>query len=369
MKTALINNLHPYIGVGKYSFDLFERLYSQGRDVEMVYCDLQSRPLDYEHPGVKTIRFIKRQFPYKTLLTSHFYFPQRIPKGYDLYHVCSFYLYKVAKLRKPCIITHFDLAPRLYPTKYPWWYRISAARLLSYYKDAAKIIAIAPEAKEELIRSGIAPAEKIESIYIGYNEEVYKPMPMAEARAKLGLPQEDKIVIHVGTEDPRKNIPTLLKAMHRLQERLPGVTMIRLGPTNPAHAGLKAGLNLKEYQNIPERQMPLYYNAADLFVFPSIYEGGIAYPPMEAMACGIPTIITDALIVFKDGGIVVPSDDIEAIASSMHMVLTNPEKQRNLSQAALKEATRHTLTLAANKVYRVYEEVFEESKNRVGAIR
>lgn len=359
----MVNGAHPYSGLGKYAFNLFERLYSQGRDIDMLYCDTEGTS-EFDHDRIKVLRQrFRLPFKGKTLLPMYYYFPGKIPNGYDVYHISSARLSRAAKLRKPAIITYFDLATLLFPQMYSFPERMWTKILLKYYKEADKVIAISEPSRDELLELDIVPPEKVTVVRLGYNEKLYKPIPKQEARQKLGLPQEAKIILNVGTEEVRKDIPTLIKAVYNLQQEMLDLLVVRVGPESPANQALKKQVRLKQYQNIAEAQMPLFYSASDLFAFPSVYEGGIAYPPMEAMACAIPTIVTSALKLFQNGCAVVPAQDVDALAATIRQVLTNPEKHRELSLSALSEAKKYTLSQQVDKTYRVYEEVFNTKKS------
>lgn len=361
MKVAIITPAHPYSGIGKYAFNLFERLYRQDRDIYMLYCETPSASLECDHDRIKVL---KQRFPWpfkgRNLLPQYYYFPSRIPRQYDIYHVTVGGLSRVAKFRSPTVITHMDIAPLLFPKMYPLLFRIWCKLVLRHYKNAQKIIAISEKSRDELLSLGIVPEERIKVVHLGYDEELYQPMPKQEARRRLGFLQEGKIILNVGTEDVRKDIPALLKAVYNLQQTMSDLILLRVGETDRANEELKKQIMIKQYQDIPEAQMPLFYNSADVFAFPSIYEGGIAYPPMEAMACGIPTIVTSALKLFQDGCAMVPAQDADALTVTMREVLTSPERCAQLSSAALKEAQKYTLSREADETYKVYEEVFNE---------
>ncbi|GAF86823.1 unnamed protein product, partial [marine sediment metagenome] len=245
--------------------------------------------------------------------------------GYDIYHATSGTLARVAKFNKPTIITHMDLAPLLFPDTYPAAHRPWWKLLLKHYKYAARVIAISPQTKNELIDLGIVDESKVTVVYAGYDDKLYQYIPIEEARQRLKLPQEKKIILHVGSEEPRKDIPTLLKAVKELQKDMQDIVLVRVGSTDPANEELKRQINIKHYQNVPEEQMPLFYNAANVFAFPSIYEG-FGLPVAEAMGCGVPVIITDALKLFQNGCAVVPARNHAAFAVAIHEILTNSER-------------------------------------------
>jgi len=357
MKCALVNWAGFYSGIGKYSLTLLSRLKEKERDVDMFFCETPGILQGINYPDVTTLRQ-KVPWPFigKNHLPQYFYFPSRIPSGYDIYHVTSGMLARVAKFKTPTIITHMDLVPLLFPDMYPASHRLWWKLLLRHYKDASRIIAISPQAKDELIKLGIVDECKVTVIYAGYDERLYQPVSIKEARQKLGLPQEKKIILNVGNEDPRKDISTLTEAIRELQKDMQDIMLVRIGPVDPVNEELKRQINVVHYQDVPEEQMPLFYNAANLFAFPSVYEG-FGIPIAEAMGCGVPVIITDALKLFQNGCAVVPARNPVAFAVAIREILTNSERSKVLSISALNEAKKFTLSREAEETYRLYESV------------
>jgi len=358
MKVAIVNMAPPYSGLGKYAFSLFERLYSQGKDVDMLYCETPGAHLHLCHDSIKVLRQrISWRFTGKTFLPQYHYFPSRIPKGYGIYHIAAGGLARVARFRQPTVITHHDLAPLVVPEMYSLAQRVWCKSMLRHYANAQKVIAISEGARDELLRFGGASAQKIKVIHPGYDETLYQPGLKWHARGMLALPQDKKVLLHVGSEEHRKGVATLLKAVYELQKDMPDVMLVRVGTADKANMVLKRRIAVRQYSNVLEPQMPLFYNAADLFVFPSVYEG-FGMPVVEAMASGIPVVITDALKLFQNGCAVVPAGDVSALALTMREILGNPERYQQLQHLALNEARKYTLSREVEEIYRVYEEVF-----------
>ena len=351
MRVALVNNFHPFTGIGKYAFNLHARLRAMGYPVEMLYLESRDNKLA-EMEGVrKLVQGLHLPLFNKTF-SWYSYFPPRIPEGYDLYHASSHYLLRVARYRKPTVITHMDLAPLLYPQDYPYLLRKALERSLRDYGEAERIIAISQGSKEELVASGHADEGKVTVIHPGYDETLYRPIPREEARAAMGLDQGETIILHVGSEERRKNVPTLLKAMRLLKG---DPLLVRVGSRSPECALLEKGLKVLHFSGVEERQMPFFYSAADLFAFPSTYEGNFAYPPLEAMACGVPTIVTEGVRLFSRGCcIYTPPESPEALAAGMEEVLRERERY---SAMAREEAKGYTLGEEAEKTMTLYREV------------
>lgn len=357
MTTAIVNNYQPHVGIGKYCFNLFERLREMKKDVEMIYLESSDNPYRERKGITKVKQGLNLPFLNKTL-SWYYYFPKRIPEGFDLYHLSSTFLSKVSKYRKPCVITHMDVAPVILKD-YPFHMKYFFSKSMDFYKNVDKIIAISEKSKKELIEMKSIPENKVTAINLGYDERFYRPVEKEKCRKLLGLPVEKKIILNVGSEEGRKNVKTLLDSLQVLrQETGDDFTLVRIGSRNKKLEKLKKGIDVKHYSGIPEENMHLFYNSADVFVFPATYEGGIAYPPMEAMACGTPTIVTEELDVFGGGAFVMKYPfDSNALAEKIAEILTKKSLWNKMSKHALEKAKEFTLDREAKATYKIYEEL------------
>ncbi|MFQ6001145.1 MAG: glycosyltransferase family 4 protein, partial [Anaerolineae bacterium] len=101
------------------------------------------------------------------------------------------------------------------------------------------------------------------------------------------------------------------------------------------------------------------YNLADLFVFPSLYEG-FGLPPLEAMACGTPVVASDLSSlpeVVGDGALLVPPQEVEALAAAMEKALSDPSLWEELRRKGLERAKRFTWSEAAKRLLAIYRQV------------
>lgn len=361
MKVALINYFHPFSGIGKYPFNLLHFYRKERKKVDMIYFESRHNKIPDQHGVIK----IKRDTPSIELNKSilpYFYFPKKIPDGYDVYHATNQYLSRVTLYKRPCVITHHDIRPIAFPHDIKMRaIGIILKQLLKFYRKTDKIIAITNEAKEALLKMKIVPEEKIKVIYHGYNAEIYKPIKKSTARGKLGLPQDAKIVLHVGTEDPMRRVSLILETMKEMQKIDPNVLFIRVGGSVfsggywKTKEQLKRQINMKQFKNVPEEEMPLIYNSADLFLAPQVYDEGFFYPAVEAMACGTP-IATSNMKIFEQWGMVIPNDPKE-LAEMILKTLNNKSLRNKLSKKALKGAKNFSMKKEAKSTYAVYEEV------------
>ena len=113
---------------------------------------------------------------------------------------------------------------------------------------------------------------------------------------------------------------------------------------------------------MPEEEKPLWYSAADLFVYPSLYEG-FGLPPLEAMACGTPVIVADTSSlpeVVGAAGVYVDPHDVEGLAGAMTALLRDPERRHTLAAAGLAQSGRFSWRTTAAQTAQVYRRILGE---------
>jgi glycosyltransferase involved in cell wall biosynthesis len=157
-----------------------------------------------------------------------------------------------------------------------------------------------------------------------------------------------------------------IKAFYELKKKIPDVKMIQIGADKGIFENLIQQLQLQkdmEFQGIiTEKKLREFYNLADVFVFPSFYEG-FGLPPLEAMACGCPVITSNAASlpeVVDNAGIMVDPLNIDGLAEAIYNVLTNDGLREDMIKKGLERAKMFTWERTARETYKVYEEVWNE---------
>ena len=273
--------------------------------------------------------------------------------------------------RCPSVITMHDLAFMLYP-------RFLTRDSARYYgqvdvaaHQADHIIAVSESTKRDTIRLLGVPESKITVIY-----EAAHPLfaPIADdgarefVRAHYNLPSE--FILFVGTIEPRKNLPTLLRAFRRLRDDYKSEAVLAIAGTrgwlveevDQVIAELQLGNAVRFLGNVRNEELVYLYNAAKLFVLPSFYEG-FGLPPLEAMACGTPVIVSNVSSlpeVVGDAGLLIDPADIEALTVAMWRVLTDDKLRRELCEKGLKRAQTFSWERAARETLAVYRHVAQK---------
>lgn len=192
----------------------------------------------------------------------------------------------------------------------------------------------------------------------------------SELRPRLRLP--DRFVLGVGYE-PRKNIPLLIEAFSRLAQKVPDVGLVIVA----AHAErgshfrelsheLRLGDRVCVLGGMHPKDLAALYNLADVFVFPSDRES-VGLPPLEAMACGVPTIamnLTSIPEVVGDGGILLDGTSPDRWADAIERVLKDETLRRDLSIRGLRQAKSFSWRRCAEETIEVYRSVEAEIKTR-----
>lgn len=305
-----------------------------------------------------------------TLRTSLFFFLNR---NFDVVHdTTSVGLLLPTHSKK--VLTVHDLSAMLFPRICPnLWQEFAASFILPHTYARArhldKIIAISGSTKRDLVTYLKIPSERVEVIYYGKDEKfalVKDDEELDRVRAKLSLPQ--KFILCVSTLQPRKNLVTLLKAFYKLRRRYEvDLDLVIIGGSgwkySPIHQLVKILGIQKEVQftgYVSNELLPAVYSMAEVFVYPSLYEG-FGLPPLEAMACGCPVItsnISSMPEVVRDAGILVHPLDVDEFTEAIHAVLSNEGLKADIVRKGLIRAQFFSWRKAAKQTLRVYEEVY-----------
>jgi len=258
----------------------------------------------------------------------------------------------------PYIITAHDLSYDLFPEFLTVagriWHKIINPKKL--FQNAKKIIAVSENTRNDLINVFNVSPEKILTQHSGINNAYQKlnsdDQSLSVIKQKYNLPE--KFILFLGTIEPRKNVETLIDAFSIFQRKNPDYSLIIAGKT-----GWKCRKTLDSIKNndkikfisFVESEDKIYlYNLAKMFVYPSYYEG-FGFPPLEAMACGCPVVMSNNSSLTEIGGeaaLFIDPHNLNELAESMHN-LTNPDLAQIFIQKGLKQAKKFSWPETARK--------------------
>ncbi len=269
--------------------------------------------------------------------------------------------------RCPVVVTVHDLSFFLYPELFRRGNRLYLQALTRLtVKRAARVIADSESTRRDILRVLGAPPEQVVVIPAGVGEEMRPledPQALAGLRARYDLPE--RLILFVGTLEPRKNLPLLLEAYAMLRRDGCEHTLVIAGGKGWYYDDIAAAVTRLGLQDavrfpgyVPDAELPLWYNVAELFVYPSLYEG-FGLPPLEAMACGTPVITSDAASlpeVVGDAGMIVGAHDAAALAGAMGQALNDQGLRANLRAAGLMRARAFSWRATATRTAALYHE-------------
>ncbi len=268
-------------------------------------------------------------------------------RGADLYH--SPYYLMPYRPGVPTVLTVHDLIPLLFPRQ-----STLQARLLFRWttalalRTARQVIAVSEATLRDLQRHFHIPADRV-SVVPEAPDPAFYPRPPTEVEAlrrKYALP--DSFVLYVGSNKPHKNLTRLMEAWAQITEHRIRNTLVLAGPWDPRYPeprllAERLGLqNIRWLGPVPEADLPALYSAADLFVFPSLYEG-FGLPVLEAMACGVPVVCSDTSSlpeVAGDAALWVDPNDVQALAAAITELLTSPARRAEMREKGFQQAAR-----------------------------
>lgn len=235
-------------------------------------------------------------------------------------------------------------------------------------KKAARILAISECTKKEILSLYHMPESRVDIVYPGVDAQ-FVPIDREAARAtvrkKYGISQP--FVLTVGVIQPRKNLPRLLegfaqfKLQHESDHKLVIVGKYGWKESNLLRRIDELGIGdeviITGYA--PYGDLPLFYNAADVFVYPSVYEG-FGLPPLEAMACGTPVITGNRSSlpeVVGEAGIMVDPYDPDAFADAVWKVSSSESLREEMSANGLIQAQKFSWDAMARRMLEIYHAV------------
>lgn len=244
---------------------------------------------------------------------------------------------------------------------WPWGSeRLFRGALEAMTRAAAVLVNSSCTQRDVVARLGL-PAERVHVIPLGLDPAL-RPAPDETARAAFRLPN-GPVLLHVGHTAFYKNIEGLLDTIALLRRRGEPVSLVRAGaqlrpPQRRLARRLGVADRIIEIGPVSRERLRQLYHAADLFLYPSWYEGQ-GLPPLEAMASGLPVVVSDRGALPEtvgDAGVVVPPEP-PRLADAVQQLLHDPAQRATLCVRGLARAAQFRWDIAAQRTLAVYRTV------------
>ena len=351
-------------GIGRYITELSHEILKQ---------DKANRYVLFFHDAAASQDYL--QYGHKIVITGipHYSLAEQLnlPKilnkeNLDLVHFPHFNV--PLFYRKPYVVTIHDLTHTLFPGRkkshmvHRLAYRIIFRKAIA---RAKKVIAVSQATKQDILNHFKVPAEKITVVYEGF-KATYSMMDKQEAFEKIsnrfGITKP--YILYVGEWRRYKNLPLLAQAFDKLRAQGLDLQLVLAGKPDPNYPeikdkvfGIKNVNELVAPGRVTDDELKLLYNAATLFVLPSLIEG-FGLPPLEAAACGTPSALADIPAlreVMGQGAEFFDPNNLDNMTDVLANLLSNPNRLEELANLALNRARHFSWKQAAIETINVYE--------------
>ena len=363
--------VQKHAGLGRYAGEIARALADQPTEIDLT--------LFYNQPGPMALPDYLAAIPHRAvtmgnkpwrmgvLLSQLAHWPLDKTFGaVDVFHATNHLLAHFSQART--VFTLHDLIFLRYPEyhlPYNRWYLTFA--MPRYLRAADVIITPSECSRQDAIKFYGLPESKIKVIYEAaapHFQPTTDATALARVRQKYGLPE--RYILHVATIEPRKNLSRLLEAFQTLLVDWPDLKLVLIGKKGWLYEAFfqkLQTLGLEECVIFPgyvdEADLPACYQLADVFVFPSLYEG-FGLGPLEAMACGTPVVCSNSSSlpeVVGEAGLLVDPTDTAGLSEALRRVLTDAALRADLAGRSLAQAKRFSWAKAAAELVAVYREL------------
>ncbi|MCM8819700.1 MAG: glycosyltransferase family 4 protein [Candidatus Omnitrophica bacterium] len=366
--------LSPLTGVGKYTYQIAKALIDLDRKNKYAFyqgyfSDTLFSPRT-EQKFLSYVGYVKSFFTYSPMTKRIWHSFKNLglkfrSDEFDLYFEPNFIPLPI-RARK-IIVTIHDFSFHLFPEWHP------PDRIQYFQKNfwnnimkADKIIFVSNYIKNEAINLFNFPAEKLTTIYNGVNKEIYRIYEQEELKPitqKYILPP--KFIFYLGSIEPRKNIKGLILAYFELGPQFRKEFKLVLGgfrgwKNEEIHSLIKkSNGDIKFLGYIREEELGKIFNLASMFVYPSFYEG-FGLPPLEAMSCGCPVVVSNASSlpeVCGEAAYYIDPNDIESISKGILKLATDDVLKKNLTLKGIKQAHKYSWQESAKSLINIFNEI------------
>lgn len=308
----------------------------------------------------------------------------------DIFH-SPFYASPLLIPKQVAVVqTVHDLIPLIFKESTSFKNRLIFRMNFFLLKHTDRIIAVSQNTKNDIIRLLKIPEEKVVVIHNGVNHLQRMDQKEGGEPSRRDAERERPFLLYAGGLDPLKNIPVLIQAFDKIGQKNKDVKLVMVGVDGEKMRHLKVRLKgtgapdlksgkqfnalldkllhsgkivLKGY--LKSADLISYYRNAELFLFPSLYEG-FGLPPLEAMSYGIPVIASNRSSlpeILGDAALYANPEDAEELARRANHLLHNKSLQAELKEAGFQQAARFLWEDAAKKTLALYHALVQEKRS------
>lgn len=359
------------VGSGTYTLCLVRSMLKLDKENEYYLVHRKKEEHDIYSMANEVIVPYNPAFPFSTI-RNFIQLPLKLRKyDFDIVHHTSSIGPFVFKSLMPArkgrnIESVLDIIPLVRPETFEWQVRKSFRHLLPrIVRNVDHIFTISEKSKSDIISAFRVKPEKIEVVYPGCIEGVFKPIKKSAAKAELEAKYNiaDDYILFVSSLEAKKNVPTLLNAYNELKKRGYRQKLVMVGKKGYGYDAIEAMIKQLKLENdvimpgyVPLEDLPKFYSAAEALVMPSVYEG-FGIPVVEANSCGCPVIVSNGGSLPEIAGksaIIVGVYDAQGYANAIEKIITEKSAREKMVAAGFRNAKRFSWKTAAKKTIGAY---------------
>lgn len=351
MKITYVSCLTQNCGIGRYTHELATRFYESENDVLLYRKDGGSEPFikDYPYRSFKGLKYYVAPY-FLSKAIAH--------QESDIWHAdyvdSASALYIADKKGQKIVTTAHDAIPFIYSKPIDRFvYQLELKKALDV---SQAIIVVSEKSKDDLVHYGRINPDLIHVVHNGINHEFFYP--------DAQKPENEIFTIrYIGGLSKHKNVDAIIKTA-RILEKSKFKFRIEIGGGGFTYTSLPKlvqdlGVKSVTFSGfIPNEKLRGFLSGADVFLYPSLYEG-FGFPPLEAMACGTPTLSSNkgSLREVLNGGALLTDPDPENFAEILFDIFKNPVKLHALRQQAILTASKYDWHKTAQETEKIYQKL------------
>jgi glycosyltransferase involved in cell wall biosynthesis len=356
-------------GIGTYVRNLLRQLAQQDTSNDyVVFCRaIDCDSIEELGPGFRAV--IETAGAYS--IAEQFALPMALRReGAELFHAPHYVLPPMTPCRS--VVTIHDCIHLRFPQYLPskLGYAYARGQMWAATHQAARVITVSEASKRDILRYFRVPESRIDVIYNAIDDRFWQEPTAVEigsVRERYRL--TDPFVLYAGNIKPHKNLERLIEAFHLMRHDNPDLANVQLliiGDEISKYATLRRAVHrhklhkhVRFFGFVSDQTLAALYRLADVFVFPSLYEG-FGLPPLEAMASGTPVVVSNVSSlpeVVGDAAVLVDPHDVGSIVDGLRLVLTDPVRAEEMRRKGLERAREFSWERSVARTLEVYKRV------------